>query len=91
VVPGSDGTAVVLVAFSTPGTEVDVVGLWCGPVVGGDVVSVGWVGEVVSAGAREVDGAGRPGRTVVVVGTIVVVVPLWVIVMLSPGARPLLT
>jgi hypothetical protein len=80
------------VPFSTPGTELDVVGLRCGPVVGEGAVSRGTLGEVVVVGASEVDGAGSAGdSTVVVVGTVVVVVPLWVIVMLSPGASPRLT
>jgi hypothetical protein len=51
------GSVVVVVPFSTPGTELVVVGLWCGPVVGDGVVSVGWDVEVVSDG-REVGDSG---------------------------------
>jgi hypothetical protein len=57
----SDGSDVVPVPFPTPGTEVAVAGLWCRSVVGEEVVSVGWVGEVedvVSDGASEVGGTG---------------------------------
>ena len=79
---------------SASGTELDVVGLMCGPVVVGGAVSRGALGAVVVVGAREVGGAGSAGDwTVVGVGAVVVVVvvPLWVIVMLSPGASPRLT
>jgi hypothetical protein len=85
---------VEVVPLSAPGTELDVVGLTCGPVVVDGAVSRGAPGEVVVVGASEVGGAGSAGGwTVVGVGAIVVVVvvPLWVIVMLSPGASPRLT
>jgi hypothetical protein len=87
-------TVVVLDPSWTPGTELEVVGLWCVPAVVEGTVSLGRVGTVVTVEPGEDGGAVEAGgRTVVVVGavvvgTVVVVVPLWVMVMLSPGASP---
>ncbi len=71
------------VPLPAPGTELDVDALLCGPVVGEGVVSLGLVVnvvevvEVVEDVGGDVGEAGGAGEgTVVVVGTIVVVVPL---------------
>jgi hypothetical protein len=82
-------TVVVLDPSWTPGTELEVVGLWCVPAVVEGTVSLGRVGTVVTVEPGEDGGAVEAGGgTVVVVGAVVVVVPLWVMVMLSPGASP---